>query len=116
LKLAELRPWLALYRPEGIHRVNNLAEAQGIFFLCPACFRILGGSEGCHGLLIPFEGRGAPGGALWTVLGTSLADLTLTPSVLIFAIPETEETVPEWRGKMCRGWHGWIRVGEVVEA
>lgn len=90
----------------------NIEGAQGIFLWCPCAY---GNNERAHGLIIPFANpRNAP--ALppghgphsrhdsthhprWTMSGTSLGDLTLTPSV--------DVGTPS-----C--WHGWITNGAVT--
>lgn len=96
------------------------AEAQGLWLWCPCGY---GKPEWAdltgprpHGLIIPFAN--GPGGALpddhgpisrdgrthprWTMSGTGLADLTITPSVLV-GTPEVSE---------C--WHGFITSGRVT--
>lgn len=95
--------------------VDSLAEADGIGFLCPACFGANGGAPGTHGLQIWFAGGNAPphigtnseGQTVrWSVRGTGFADLITSPSILL-------------QGPGC-GWHGYIgaadgsRPGEVV--
>lgn len=73
-------------------RVKTLAEAHGLFFLCPRCFQANGGPVGTHGVLVTFEGRGAPAGSgsrnskgdiRWRVSGSCFEDLTVEPSILI---------------------------------
>lgn len=89
---------------EMIHHVETLAEAQGIWFLCPICFTKNGGHVGTHQCEVTFEGRGATDAqgshdhtgkpSRWNVSGTGYNDLVLTPSVLL---------VPPG----C-GWHGFV--------
>lgn len=84
------------------------AEAQCIWFLCPACFVKNGGAVGTHSVEVGFEGRnllddecshnskGEP--SRWRIeSGSSLNDLTLKPSIQL--------TPP------CCGWHGYITNG-----
>jgi hypothetical protein len=79
------------------------ADAQCIDFLCPQCFVANGGPVGTHLVRIFFADRGVfddnPRSPLWSVSGTCLADLMLSPSIDL--------------AKSC-GWHGWIRNGEVT--
>lgn len=86
--------------------VASLAEAQGIWFLCPGCFAKNGGPVGTHMVDVTFRDRGVPdhlgshatGGApsRWAVSGTSMDDLTLQPSV------------------NCGCWHGFITNGDAA--
>lgn len=87
---------------------SNIDGAQGLFLYCPCGY----GSNKAHGLLIPFSNpRNAPPVPAshgpegrdgkrprWTMSGSGLHDLTLTPSV---AVGEPE----------C--WHGFITGGDV---
>lgn len=107
------------------------AESQGLSLWCPCGYGLLD-KEGKemypldlsfnkgrpHGLLIPFsnppsgvqlpvdhgplsrDGKSHP---RWTATGTSLNDITLTPSVAVGPI-----------GSEC--WHGFIRNGDVTNA
>ena len=88
--------------------VPTLAEAQGLWFLCPKCFVANKGAIGTHQVDVAFEGRGALGdkgrmgwGGIptrWELTGTGLQDLTLRPSILLVG--------------GC-AWHGYITNGEV---
>lgn len=72
-------------------RVATLAEAQGVRFLCPACFAKNGGAVGTHGVEVAFVNRGvashqgsqsrAGEPSRWEVSGNDLHDLTLHPSI-----------------------------------
>ncbi|HSC15413.1 MAG TPA: hypothetical protein VLI71_09870 [Gammaproteobacteria bacterium] len=77
--------------------VESVGEAQGVLFLCPACWRRNGGPAGTHSILVWFEGRGVPDEvepvARWQAIGNSIDDLSLHPSV----------------NGDC--WHGWVRDG-----
>ena len=85
--------------------VETLAEADGVTFLDPGEFRKNGGPVGTGSIHIPFKGRGdrfQPSG--WQASGTSLSDLTISPSIFV----NMHGNPP--------GWHGWIRNGEIVDA
>lgn len=86
--------------------VHTLAEADGIFFLCPKCFAANGGKVGTHGVLCWFEDRVpddvVPGPGRWKPTGTGYDDLSFVPgkhsnSVLLL-------------GDGC-GWHGFVTNG-----
>lgn len=94
------------YRRQG----TEIERAQGLFLWCPCRY----GTDDCHGLLVPFANpRNAPAlpndhGPVardgrhprWTMTGTGLHDLTLTPSIAVGGSPE------------C--WHGYITNGAVT--
>ena len=81
--------------------VKTLAEAQGVMFQCPKCYKTNG-----HNCSVTFANRGVPDDqgthnskgepVRWTVTGTGLHDLTTKPSVQL-------------QGG-CN-WHGWITNG-----
>lgn len=81
---------------------EELAQAHGICFLCPVCFKKNGGAVGTEHVLIWFAARPVPADyepkPRWQVAGTSFEDLTISPSINVG---------PEH-------WHGWIRNGEVT--
>jgi len=84
--------------------VDSLAEAQGVCFLCPACFAKNNGPVGTHACLCWFADRGVPADAeplpgRWRVSGTGYNDLTLAPSILL-------------QGG-CN-WHGFITSGNIT--
>ncbi len=89
--------------------VQSLEDAQCVWFLCPKCFASLGGFVGCHMVEVTFAGRGVPAGVgiknrkgedvRWQVGGSGLADLTISPSILIEG--------------GC-GWHGFVQQGKIV--
>ena len=63
-------------------KVETLAEAQGVQFLCPKCFATNGGPRGTHSVVCWSRSRGVseeevPGPGRWTLEGTGLDDLTL---------------------------------------
>lgn len=77
-----------LYRrePDGaLHRVETVAEADGVMFLCPACYARNGGEVGTHSILVWIAGRAVPAEERplprWDASGTKIDDLTLSPSI-----------------------------------
>lgn len=89
-------------------RVDSIAEADGVRFLCPKCYKANGGSQGTHGIIcwqpgkVPDDARPGPG--RWTFHGTGLADLTLRAK---------SSSVQLVGG--CE-WHGFVENGETREA
>lgn len=110
MKLTELEPQFLRYekRPDGefLVKVDTIAEATGIIFFCPKCWKSNGGPGGTHSVIcwtpaVPPEVNPKPG--RWSFVGTGLHDLSLvagSSSILLTA--------------GCR-WHGFIRLGEVTE-
>lgn len=93
----------------SIHHVETLADAQGVMFLCPACFKANGGPVGTHAVICWSRSRGAPdhaspGPGRWKLEGTGLADLTLQADP-----PSTARSVQLTSG--C-GWHGFVTGGQ----
>jgi hypothetical protein len=86
-----------------IPQVQTLSEAQGVEFDCPKC------TSG-HRIAVAFAGRGvldhqasrdkAGRPTRWQVSGTSLGDLTLSPSV-------------DCTGSDPNCWHGFVTNGEI---
>lgn len=64
--------------------VDALADADGIRFLCPGCFRLNGGPVGTHRGFIPLVGRNRLPGTdtTWKATGTSYDDLTIPLMIL----------------------------------
>lgn len=96
MKLRDLEGQLIHSTPEGWRDVDTFAEADGVIFDCPLC--------GGHKITVfsteaPAELEAAPNGKRWTLSGTSLDDLSATPSIQLTS------------GCM---WHGHIRDGEVI--
>jgi Family of unknown function (DUF6527) len=110
VRLIDLEPRFVRYEEGGIRdsRITALAEAQGLWFLCPLCFAQNHGPVGTHTCETTFEGRGAlpeqgshnkegkP--TRWNVSGTNFQNLTLSPSIQL-------------QGG-CN-WHGFITNGEI---
>lgn len=115
MKLTELEPEWVRYVDEA-HRQRledpaTLADAHGILFLCPVCFKFKDGPIGTHSVLCWFRDRGVPdsaqpGPGRWAVSGTGFADLTLQPSVQLLP--------PEMKCGDQPAWHGFITNGEVT--
>lgn len=102
MKLTDLEPSFKKTIDERTMKdVGTLAEAEGIMFLCPHCYRKNNGPVGTHSVLVWFEGRGAPVSwsppARWKVSGTGYGDLTISPSILNHG---------------C--WHGFVTNGEIT--
>lgn len=91
MKLAELDATFLRITDEITYQMDvPFAAAQGVMFLCPKCFITNGGAVGTHRVTCWFRDKGVPdamrpGPARWPATGTSLADLTLTPSVLLLS-------------------------------
>ena len=87
----------------------DLKSAQGMFMYCPCAYQK---AHRAHGIFIPFDGRNVPANfgpvddsgnrPRWKIKsGSSLADLTLEPSVLVGTARDA-----------C--WHGHITNGVVT--
>lgn len=84
--------------------VKSLGEAQGIRFLCPACYEKNNGRVGTHAIDVTFADRGVPDDSgshnrdgkpsRWQVSGAGFDNLTLQPSI------------------DCGCWHGFVTNGE----
>jgi hypothetical protein len=85
---------------KGLRRPVPWAEAEGVWFECPAC-------NGGHVIAIYWRPRvghteARPGEALWRLEGgDSLANLTLSPSIHVRAGCDAQ-------------FHGWIKNGQVT--
>ena len=86
-----------------LEHVSALGEAHGIRFICPKSFAVHGGRVGAHSVQVYFAGSPVPshiglnqkGDAVrWNVSGTSLDDLSLSPSI-------------QEQDSIC-GWHGFV--------
>jgi len=98
------------YWPQGRpthHYVDSLAEADGVFFLCPLCFAKNGGAVGTHMVGCWFKGKVPdwiePGPGRWNPSGSSLDDLT-------FVGPEAVSVLLR---AGCQ-WHGFVRNGDAA--
>lgn len=114
MRLTELEPKFIRYEGRNIkHHLPSTTGAQGVMFLCPACFVKNKGAVGTHLIEVSFADRGVTDDqgsvnregkpSRWSVSGTSYDNLTLTPSILI-----------DPAGECCPGWHGFVTSGEVA--
>lgn len=121
MKLCDLEPQFVRYERryidglwgEYIPKVESLADAQGMRFLCPSCFVRNGGAVNTHQIEVSFAERGVQdqqgshdrngNPVRWTVHGTDFRNLSTQPSILI------DPAKP-----VCDGWHGFIKNGEVA--
>jgi hypothetical protein len=90
--------------------VDSIAEADGIMFLCPVCWKKNSGPVGTHGVICwnpsvpqttsPINGR-------WNLVGTGFQDLSLVAgsSSVLIRNPDGSEH-----------WHGYLKDGEVTGA
>lgn len=80
------------------HTVGTVAEANGLEFQCPVC-------ENGHMLLCFFKGQvpddWEPGPGRWTPTGTTIADISLLPSIDVT------------KGKSGCPFHGYVTNGQV---
>ena len=106
MRLTQLEPQFVKRLEAGSFRhVDALADADGIYFVCPICFVTNGGLVGSHSILcwrptVPLD-EFHRGPARWQFHGTGYADLTLSPSVLL----------PGDDG--CKA-HFFVRAGEII--
>lgn len=116
MKLTDLDAEFLRYERDGEghtlwHRVDALAEAQGVTFLCPKCFASNNGARGTHGVVCWSSSRGVPDYATpnpgrWRMDGTGLDDLTLNA-----------ETKGGARSVLLLGgcgWHGHVTNGAIT--
>ena len=111
MHLTDLDPrWLRIGYDLQSHRRDpelTPAIAQGIAFLCPACFRRYGNGGGTHTVMIWFEGRAVEKDreptTRWSVNGTGFSDLSLRPSIDLSSMADC-----------C--WHGFVSAGVIVDA
>lgn len=100
MRLADLDARFVVATDTGWRDVDAFADAQGVLFDCPKC---LGHKIMAWWPNAPSQLAGDPsGGKRWNASGTSLDDLTLSPSILL--------TSPEG----C-GWHGFVRDGKILD-
>lgn len=101
--------FLQVKYPKGFRVVKTLAEADGVWFLCPKCFEANKGPVGTHMVICWFVGKVRddmdPSPGRWTPSGTGLADLTFVPGT-----PPRAHSV--WlNGDGGCQWHGWVQGG-----
>lgn len=106
MRLSELEPeFLKLCDPEGkSYRTDaTFEDCDGLFLLCPVCFKNNAGRVGTHGIIcwkphVPQTIQPTPG--RWPQTGGGFENLTLTPSIFL-------------TGPGC-GAHFFITNGEIV--
>lgn len=112
MRLSELEATFLQYiERDGkvFHRhVATLAEAQGVGFLCPLCFKNNGGPVGTHHVICWFADRGVPDSAFpepgrWIPAGTGIDDLTFVGPAAASVLLTSG----------CR-WHGFVRNGDAA--
>lgn len=98
--------------PDGSFHTDcpDVAQAQGVVFVCPLCLHNNKGARpGVHSVICWFNGRGVPAGldpgpGRWNPAGSSLDDLTFVPPGAISVL---------LTGEGCK-WHGYVRNGEAT--
>jgi len=109
MRLSELEPqFLKITSPTTFQDVDAIADADGVIFLCPVCFRANGGSVGTHSVIcwqphVPQTIPPTPG--RWNFVGTGYGDLTLRAGSSSIALT----------GDGCKA-HFFITNGEIVGA
>ena len=112
MKLSELDAvFLRTIDRQSWREVQDIAEAQGVRFLCPKCFAENGGPVGTHSVICWSESRGTPaamrpGPGRWLLVGTGIDDLTLNADP-----PRTARSVAVNGG--C-AWHGYVTNGDAA--
>jgi hypothetical protein len=106
MRLVDLEPQF-LRRIDDMHfqNVDSIAEADGLWFLCPKCFAANGGPVGTHIVIcwhprVPQTTSPTPG--RWELLGSGYADLTLRAGSSSVLLP----------GEGCKA-HFFINNGEI---
>lgn len=111
--LRELDAWFLKYvkEPDAVYyqQTENLAEADGVEFLCPRCFENNKGEVGTHKVLCWFVGKVAddvfPRPGRWNPSGTGLDDLTFVQPGAVSVL---------LTGPGC-GWHGYVQNGRAFD-
>lgn len=112
MRLADLNAYFIRLsdRPGSFRRVESIADAQGVLFLCPLCYGVNTGAVGTHSVICWSRSRGVPDDVepkpgRWVLSGTGIDDLTLD------AEPGQSRSVLLLGG--C-GWHGFVTSGEAT--
>lgn len=105
IPLAQLEARLVRHTGSGgFQEVESLADADGLWFLCPLCFERNKGPVGTHSVLCWFHGRVAddldPKPGRWNPAGTGLADLSFVGPGLTSVLLQSG----------CK-WHGYVEDG-----
>lgn len=120
MRLRELEAYFTTWRkdPSGQvwhSKVETLAEAHGVAFLCPKCFAQNGGPVGTETVCCWFVGKvpdeAFPRPGRWTPSGTGIDDLTLHPSVNL-DVEETRKAIAA--GARACLWHGHVTNGDAA--
>ncbi len=102
-----ISPDASEYPYGGSRRVDSLAEADGIRFLCPKCFVLNGGRIGTHTVCCWFTGKVSadvnPAPGRWNPSGSGYGDLTFVPPGAV--------SVQLLGG--CN-WHGFVTNGDAA--
>lgn len=109
MKLRELEGELIHWdpaEPDRFRAVDTVGEANGVWFLCPKCFRENDGPVGTHRIIcwapeVPLTQTPGPG--RWNLVGTGLDDLSLVAG---------SSSIQLTGG--CQ-WHGWVKSGTTTE-
>lgn len=113
MKLTELEPSFLLISEQDentYQMVDNIAEAQGVSFLCPKCMADRGGKPPIHSIICWFDGRGVPNElhpkpGRWNPSGHGYTDLTFVgpgaTSVLLAGGCQAHFHIENGEIKMC---------------
>lgn len=106
MKITDLDATFVRHTDNGHRDVGAFADAQGVIFTCPGCYRRNGNSDiGVHSVLVWFRDRGVPDDAepspaRWEAKGSALDDLTLSPSINLVTDDHSRD---EWHGFITNG-------------
>lgn len=109
MRLRDLNGELLVYIDEQHFRTDatSVAEAHGVMFLCPLCFRTNNGPIGTHRVLCWFVGcvpdTVSPKPGRWNPSGTNLDDLTFVGPGAVSVLLTSG----------C-GWHGFVKNGDAT--
>lgn len=108
MRLTDLNAqFLKRLRADLLTRVDALADADGVQFLCPICFDKNKGPIGTHSVLCWFVGRVpddmTPGPGRWNPSGAGIDDLTF--------VGPGQTSVKLESGCL---WHGHVENGEAT--
>lgn len=112
MNLRDLKAKFVVNTDVGFHRVDEIAQANGVFFRCPKCYMANGNTViGTHSVLCWSRSSGAPenispGPGRWKMEGTGIDDLTLNADA-----PSGQRSV-QLSGDGC-GAHFHVTNGEI---
>jgi hypothetical protein len=107
MKLTELEPKFLKWEDDTHFRmIDEIAGADGLEFLCPACFKANNGAVGTHGTIcwtpkVPQTTSPTPG--RWNIQGTGYHNVTLVAGSSSVSLPTAS----------CKA-HFFVRSGEIV--